>query len=103
MLILKLLETKLPKELIYDYIIPFVPSFHITASQLKTQKKNIYIYAIIQEKLKIQDPLLKQDLLHHHDGDSEYIFDHKNMFLYINLNQNYRLKPSNIDYFCIFF
>lgn len=76
----------LPKEIIYDCIIPLIPVYGITKKDLKLQKKRIKLVSYMKELLLIDDiKNIKNDILQHYQGDLDYCFEDSNTYLYINL------------------
>lgn len=80
----------LPTEIIYFYIIPFIPVYGISNKDLKLQKKKIKLVSYIQKILEIDntDPI-KFDILKNYQGELDYSFQDTHTYLYINLrNRN---------------
>lgn len=76
----------LPTEIIYFYIIPFIPTYGISNKDLKLQKKRIKLVSYIQKMLDIDntDPI-RFDILKNYQGEMNYFFQNSNTYLYVNL------------------
>ena len=93
----------LPSEIINHFIIPFVPFVDLTEKIIQLQLKRIRLWSSINKYLKIEDPLLKKDILFHFtDFESlQYVYDESELFLYMS----FETSDLNLidDYFAILF
>lgn len=82
------IEKKLPTEIIYSHILPYVPSFGLSKKILKLQKRRLSVVGRIQKLLRTNDiRLIKKDILHYYQGDLDYCYEDLNTYLYVNLRQ----------------
>jgi len=78
----------LPKEIIYDYIFPYIPCYGLTRVVLKKQKKRLKLIKYIQELLLFDNiSVIKKDILKHYQGDLDYCYEDENTYLYCNLRE----------------
>lgn len=76
----------LPKEIIYSFIIPYIPCFGISIQNLKLQKKRMKLVSYTKKILSIDDiKFIKKDILSNYQGDLDYHYEDSNTYLYINL------------------
>ena len=97
------LRKVLPSEIINDCIIPFVPFLNLTEKTVQLQLKRIKLWSCINRFLKVDDPLLKKDILFNFtDFESlQYVYDESELFLYMS----FETSDLNLvdDYFAIIF
>lgn len=80
------LYNHIPQEIIYSFIIPYIPCFGISNKNLKLQKKRIKLISYIKKILTIDDiRFIKKDILSNYQGNLDYYYEDENTYLYINL------------------
>lgn len=78
----------LPKEMIYDYIFPYIPCYGLSCSILKLQKKRLKLISYLQSLLMIDDiSIIKKDILKNYQGELDYCYEDENTYLYCNLRE----------------
>lgn len=90
----------LPKEIIYHYIVPFSPCFHLSKSTLELQKKKINLLKFIVKDLLIEDEHgLKEFIFKQYDGGENFSFQNEEYFVSVDFDTNHDIK----DYICMYF
>ncbi len=90
----------LPKEIIYDYIVPFSPCFHVSENTLKLQKKKMKLFKFIVNDLLIEnEDGLKQFIFQEYDGTQNFCFQNEEYFVSVDFDTNHNIK----DYLCMYF
>ena len=77
-----LLKLDLPKEIIYDEIIPCIPKNGIDKYIIKKMKQRIEFLGKIERHFSIKDDGLKRDILNYYQGGNIYHFHSVSFSLY---------------------
>jgi len=81
-------DKKLPTEIIYDYIFPYIPCYGLSRSLLKLQKKRLKLVHYIQNLLYMDNiSNIKKHILKNYQGELDYCYEDENTYLYCNLRE----------------
>ena len=81
-------DKKLPTEIIYYYIFPYIPCYGLSRSLLKLQKKRLKLVHYIQNLLYMDNiSIIKKDILQNYNGELDYYYEDENTYLYCNLRE----------------
>lgn len=93
----------LPSEIVYDFILPFVPYADMTKEKIDLQLQRMKLWSRIQEFLNVYDSSVRRDILENYNNFDalEYVYDQSNLFLYMSFSTS-DLNYID-DYFAIMF
>ncbi len=84
-----LLFYNISTELIYHNILPYVPHIQLTKSLLELQRNKLRLYASIRKELLLEDDTVLLDIVKNYQGESNYYYEDKNMFLFLKINTSH--------------
>ena len=86
-LLLQCFEKKsIPSELLYSYIIPYIPSKMVTSEECRLCRHRIIIYKFINEIVLLDDPMIKSYIFQNYQG--------KRFISYLTLNEALYIEYS---------
>lgn len=90
---------RLPSEIIYEFILPWIPCYGLTKEIIRVQKKRILVYDIIQKIFGItKENCVKKFVFHNYYSEDIFIFQNKHIYIYIQFQDDI-MK----DYLCKYF
>lgn len=82
----------IPQEIVYHYIIPLVPKFHLSNYILQLQLKRIYLVKYIQYLFIDDKKKVMKDVWKHYNNEHYYIYESEYNYLYVDTSDFSRLN-----------
>lgn len=87
-----ILALPVPKEIIYDYILPYSPCFQLSRNILRLQKKRIFLVHYIRHLFIDEKSTIIKDVWKNYHNENFYQYESEYNYLYIDTSNFRRLN-----------
>ncbi len=88
----------IPKEIIYDYVIPYSPCFHLSRQTLRLQKRRIFLVRYIRHLFIDEKNAIIKDVLKNYNNEDFYQYESDYNYLYVDTSDFRALNYLYLSY-----
>lgn len=88
----------IPKEIIYHYVIPYSPCFHLSRQSLRLQKRRIFLVRYIRHLFIDEKNAIIKDVWKNYNNEDFYQYESDYNYLYVDTSDFRALNYLYISY-----